>query len=94
MSSSDCKSDPEDLQVSEPNHDAELDARGLLCPEPVMLLHTSMAGLATDQVLKVVATDPSTTRDIPRFCQFLNHPLLAQEETEGEYLYWIRKGAP
>ena len=73
--------------------DDELDARGLFCPEPVMLLHNRIADIAEGQVLKVIATDPSTTRDIPRFCQFLNHELLESAERDGEFVFFIRRGA-
>lgn len=79
--------------VTETLHTAELDARGLMCPEPVMMLHNRVRDLAPGEVLRVLATDPSTTRDIPRFCQFLNHQLVHQEEREGEYHYWIRLGS-
>jgi tRNA 2-thiouridine synthesizing protein A len=70
----------------------EMDARGLFCPEPVMLLHNRIEDLEGGQVLKVTATDPSTTRDIPRFCQFLNHELLVSKEQGGEFIYFIRRG--
>lgn len=67
-----------------------LDARGLVCPEPVMLLHKKVRSTAAGEVIKVVATDASTERDIPRFCEFLRHPLL-ESRREGEYyVYWIR----
>lgn len=69
-----------------------LDTTGLLCPEPVMMLHAQMRKLPVDDILKVIATDPSTARDIPKFCNFLGHALLKQEEEEGVYLYWIQKG--
>jgi tRNA 2-thiouridine synthesizing protein A len=72
--------------------DEELDARGLFCPEPVMLLHNRVADVQPGQILRVVATDPSTTRDIPRFCQFLNHDLLESREQDGEFLFFIRRG--
>ena len=39
----------------------------------------------------MLATDPSTQRDIPKFCAFLGHELLQQEEFEGEYRYLMRK---
>jgi tRNA 2-thiouridine synthesizing protein A len=73
--------------------DEEMDARGLFCPEPVMLLHNRIEDINEGQILKVVATDPSTTRDIPRFCQFLNHELLESAEKDGEFLFFIRRGA-
>lgn len=68
-----------------------LDARGLFCPEPVMLLHQSVATMAAGELLKLVATDPSTERDVPRFCEFLGHQLVEQSRCEGEYHYVIRK---
>ncbi|WP_208020169.1 sulfurtransferase TusA [Pseudoteredinibacter isoporae] len=77
--------------------DSTLDARGLLCPEPVMMLHKQVRECQEGQVLQVLATDPSTTRDIPKFCSFLGHELIKQLEGQGEkaneYHYWIRKGA-
>lgn len=71
--------------------DQVLDATGLLCPEPVMLLHKAVRELDAGKVLHVLATDPSTQRDIPKFCTFLEHTLLACEEQEGQFSYWIRK---
>ncbi|TGD75235.1 sulfurtransferase TusA [Mangrovimicrobium sediminis] len=73
----------------EPDH--ILDATGLFCPEPVMLLHNRIRDIAVGEVLQVLATDPSTTRDIPKFCNFLGHDLLQQEEVEGQFHYWLRK---
>ena len=69
-----------------------LDARGLLCPEPVMLLHKRVRELAAGEELRVLATDPSTRRDIARFCEFLGHALLQSEEIDGEFRFLLRKG--
>ena len=71
--------------------DKLLDASGLLCPEPVMLLHKSIRDMAAGDTIQVVATDPSTLRDIPKFCHFLGHMLLQQEEINQTYYYYIRK---
>lgn len=68
-----------------------LDARGLLCPEPVMLLHKKMREIGAGELLRVVATDPSTTRDIPKFCLFLGHELVESGEDGREFRYLIRK---
>ncbi|GGO75811.1 sulfurtransferase TusD [Marinobacterium nitratireducens] len=73
--------------------DHVMDACGLFCPEPVMLLHNRVRELAPGEVLQVLATDPSTQRDIPKFCNFLGHELLAQEVESDQYSYLIRKGA-
>lgn len=71
--------------------DKVLDATGLFCPEPVMLLHKAVREMEPGAVLQVLATDPSTQRDIPKFCAFLEHSLLATDEQDEQYRYWIRK---
>lgn len=70
-----------------------LDARGLYCPEPVMLLHKKVRELPPGALLEVLATDPSTTRDIPKFCHFLGHELLDSAQDGELYRYRIRKSA-
>ena len=78
-------------RTTELSADALLDASGLNCPEPVMMLHNKVRDLPAGEVLKVIATDPSTQRDIPKFCVFLGHELVDQQANDGTYLYWIRK---
>ena len=78
-------------RTTELSADALLDASGLNCPEPVMMLHNKVRDLPAGDVLKVIATDPSTQRDIPKFCVFLGHELVDQQADDGTYLYWIRK---
>lgn len=81
-----------DSADSLPDYQAELDTTGLYCPEPIMLMHNKVRDLQAGDVLKVVATDPATTRDVPKFCSFLGHELLLQQEAGGQYLYFIRLG--
>lgn len=71
-----------------------LDARGLYCPEPVMMLHNKVRDMRSGELLEVIATDPSTTRDIPKFCAFLGHELVLNESLDEtkELRYVIRKG--
>lgn len=68
-----------------------LDATGLFCPEPVMMLHNAIRDVESGQVIEVMATDPSTQRDIPKFCTFLGHELLEQFVRDQTYYYYIRK---
>ncbi len=56
-----------------------------------MLLHNRIRDIAVGETLQVLATDPSTERDIPKFCVFLGHELLRHEESEGQYRYLLRK---
>lgn len=71
--------------------DKILDTSGLLCPEPVMMLHKAVKELSDGDVIKVIATDPSTTRDIPKFCLFLGYELIKLEVDEKSYFYYIKK---
>ena len=69
-----------------------LDTCGLFCPEPVMLLHNKIDEIGAGEVVEVIATDPSTQRDIPKFCAFLDHELLSSREEGKRFFYLIRKG--
>ncbi|MGH1410003.1 MULTISPECIES: sulfurtransferase TusA [Aeromonas] len=70
----------------------ELDAIGLRCPEPVMMVRKKVRLMADGETLLVSADDPSTTRDIPSFCRFMDHTLIASETEQAPYRYLIRKG--
>ncbi len=71
--------------------DLQLDATGLMCPEPVMMLHVKVKEMEKGQVLKILATDPSTTRDIKKFCTFLGFEFLSESEIDGVFEYHIKK---
>lgn len=58
-----------------------------------MMLHNIIRDVSAGEVIEVWATDPATMRDIPKFCSFLGHELLAQEEREGKYIYLLQKRA-
>ncbi|MEH6443011.1 MAG: sulfurtransferase TusA [Oceanospirillaceae bacterium] len=72
--------------------DSVLDTQGLYCPEPVMMLHSKIRDMEIGETLLVEATDPSTVRDIPKFCLFLGHELISHTEQQNAYQYYIRKG--
>ncbi|GAB3049655.1 sulfurtransferase TusA [Acinetobacter apis] len=83
-----------DLSISPQVH---LNTRGLYCPDPIMMLRQAIRKLNAGEVVEVIATDPSTSWDIPRFCTHMNHELLLQEEQLDEhrkknYRYLVRKG--
>lgn len=69
-----------------------LDAQGLRCPEPVMMVRKTIRKMKEGEVLLVQADDPSTTRDIPSFCRFMDHQLIAEQTQELPYLFLIQKG--
>ena len=74
------------------NVDFDLDATGLLCPEPLMLVRNKVREMSSAQILFVQATDPSTGRDFNNFCRFMGHELLAEHQEGDTYHFWIKKG--
>jgi len=56
-----------------------------------MLLHNAIRDMAVGDTVQVLASDPSTQRDIPKFCSFLGHELLEHTEQDGCYRYLLRK---
>ena len=76
----------------EPAPDYVVDASGLRCPEPLMLVRNKIMDMQSGQLLKLIATDPSTSWDIPNYCRYLHHELVKQEATGKHYYYLIRKG--
>ena len=79
------------VDMSEIEFDLVLDAKGLMCPEPVMMLHTKVKELQSGGVLQVLATDPSPKRGIAKFCSFFGYNLLQHDEVEGVFTFYIQK---
>lgn len=69
-----------------------LDTTGLRCPEPVMLTRKTIRQMQEGEILLIIADDPATTRDIPSFCQFMDHQLLKSQTIHTPYQYWVKKG--
>ncbi|MDC8829203.1 sulfurtransferase TusA [Alteromonas gilva] len=72
--------------------DQQLDALGLRCPEPVMMVRLQMRKLEDGQTLCITADDPATVRDIPSFCRFMQHTLVAASTDSTPYRYLVKKG--
>lgn len=74
------------------NPDATLDARGLLCPLPVLKARKRLQALSVGQILQVEADDPAAIIDIPHFCTETGHELISQKNIGDAQVYLIRKG--
>ena len=61
-----------------------------------MLLHRAIRKLTSGDRVRLLATDPSTQRDVPKFCTHLGHTLLQAERTETSgdeaFYFVIEKG--
>lgn len=75
-----------DLKLHPPHAAApwwQLDARGLLCPMPVIRTQTAVAGLPLGAVLAVTCTDPGCLQDLPAWCRVHAHELVAAQTLPG-----------
>ncbi len=68
-----------------------LDAQGLICPEPIMMLHSAVRDAEKGDIIEVLATDQTTKRDIHQFCEFLGHELLESKEEGNLLTFYVRK---
>jgi len=62
----------------------ELNARGLLCPMPVIKLQQKINQLSQGDILTIYCTDPGTQYDIPAWCRVHGHRLLSIEQRQAE----------
>lgn len=77
------------MEESSPQH--LVDTRGLVCPEPLILLRNKVRSMRQGELVRVLATDPTTERDFSNFCRFMGHTLESSQIEAGEYSYVIRK---
>lgn len=77
-----------------PSHDHVLDCRGVLCPMPVVRLGQEIRKIEAGKVIKVIATDPGSVKDMPAFARNTGHELLeVVRAPEGVFEFYFRKSA-
>ncbi len=74
------------------NADETLDAKGLLCPLPVLKARKRLLGMKPGNVLHIEADDPASVVDFPHFCAENGHRLISSETIGGVYSFAIEKG--
>lgn len=72
--------------------DKELDTKGLNCPLPLLRLKMMMPELQVGEVVLVLATDPAAHLDFGVFTEKSGHEILAYEQKDDVYHFYIRKG--
>jgi len=73
------------------DYDRELDARGLNCPLPILKTKKALAEMTSGQVLHVLATDPGSVKDFQAFARQTGNELLAQDEADKVFRFYMRK---
>ncbi|MBT3536086.1 MAG: sulfurtransferase TusA family protein [Rhodospirillaceae bacterium] len=75
---------------------SELDARGLICPLPVLRARKALMSLHAGEMLRVFCTDPAAASDFPAFCSSAGHVLVETVTNESgddpELVFLIQRG--
>lgn len=71
--------------------DQELDARGLACPLPILRTKKALSGMSSGQVLRMVATDRGSMKDVEAFSRQTGNALLSAVEENREFTFYIQR---
>ena len=73
----------------------EIDARGLMCPLPILKAKKALSDMHSGEILRVLATDPGSVRDFQAFARQTGNDLIDQLANEvdgqGEYIHLLRR---
>jgi TusA-related sulfurtransferase len=73
----------------------EIDARGLICPLPILKAKKALSDMHSGEILKVLATDPGSVRDFQAFARQTGNDLIDQQALQGdgreEYVHILRR---
>lgn len=71
-----------------------MDARGLLCPLPVLRLRKVLLAQPAGMRVTLLATDAMAAIDVPHFCEDAGHRLLEQRPTGGGVTQFVVERGP
>ena len=71
--------------------DKEIDTRGLNCPLPILKAKKALAEMLSGQLLRVVSTDPGSTRDFQAFSRQTGNDLIEQETAGDDFIHVLKR---
>lgn len=77
--------------MSEIRPDRTIDTSGQCCPVPMVESNRAVKQMQPGQVLEVICTDIGSRMDIPAWCSRTGNELLASEERDGKFCYYVRR---
>jgi tRNA 2-thiouridine synthesizing protein A len=69
-----------------------VDCVGLYCPVPVMRAKEEIDQLNDGDMMELIADDPASAEDIPRWAKRAGHLLIAMRQDGEEYHFLVQKG--
>ena len=71
--------------------DKEIDTRGLNCPLPILKAKKALAEMVSGQLLRVVSTDPGSTRDFQAFSKQTGNDLVEQQTAGDDFIHVLKR---
>ena len=71
--------------------DRDLDVKDLACPLPILRTKKALAEMASDQILRVVATDAHAVKDFQAFARQTGNALLSTDEADGVFTFLFKR---
>ena len=72
-------------------YDVFLDARGLVCPMPLIKTRQALMVVEPGATICVLATDPDAVADFTNFCDATGHRLVSSKQKDEVYVFVIEK---
>jgi len=73
------------------NFDKDLDVRNLTCPLPILRTKRALSDMTSGQILRIVATDKGSVKDMPAFANQTGNELLSSTEENIEFIFFLKK---
>jgi len=70
---------------------AQVDARGLNCPMPIVRTAQAVKALVPGQTVEVLATDPGSVKDFAAWSKSTGNEIVEQSVDGGVYRFVVRR---
>jgi len=68
-----------------------VDARGAMCPMPIVKLQKAVKGVAIGSLIELIATDPGSDPDVKAWGRETGNEIVEAERTGNEFRFVIRR---
>ena len=79
------------MRTMNKDYDILVDAKGLKCPQPLLLVKHGIKQIFGNQVLLLEATDPGTDLDLEVWCERFGHLIINTKTDNKTFQFWIKK---
>lgn len=73
------------------NFSKEFDASGLARPLPIVKTKKVLNDMASEQILRVIATDSGSVCDMAAFAELAGNALLEQTSENSKFVFYLKK---